>query len=123
MWIRAENVFEAIVPDGLFHAAQAIFKERTRGLTDDELLMRLTQHYRLHGCLSLTTLEEAENLPCTRTIAKRFGGLLRAYSLVGFKPDNDFKYLEIRKRLHSVHRKAVDRLVAGVEETWRHRFV
>jgi len=38
-------------------------------------------------------------MPSSDSYCSRFGGLLRAYELVGFKPNHDYRYLEINKAL------------------------
>lgn len=51
------------------------------------------------GFLSSLTIDEAETLPSSSAYRTRFGSLLRAYQLVGFKPDRDYRYIEVNKRL------------------------
>jgi hypothetical protein len=40
---------------------------------------------------------------------------LRAYTLVGFAPDHDYRYLEINRRLRAMHPDIVAGIIAGIE--------
>ena len=115
MWIRADNVFDAIVPAELFHTAQGIIRERTRRFSDDEMLQRLERLYKRYGYLSGLVIDETEETPSSSAYAHRFGSLLRAYSLVGFQPDRDYQYIEINRRLREFHPKIVANVIAEIE--------
>ena len=45
----------------------------------------------------------------------RFGSLLRAYRLVGFKPDRDYRYIEINRQLRLLHPDILVQTVSGIE--------
>src|SRR5690606_6025808 len=53
----------------------------------------------------------------------RFGGLLRAYSLVGFTPDRDYRYLAINRILRKMHpeilRQVFDCLCDQGSKVWQ----
>ena len=50
-----------------------------------------------HGYLSGLIIDEAERVPSSSAYQGRFGSLLRAYELVGFTPDRDYRYIEINR--------------------------
>ncbi|WP_366142042.1 recombinase family protein [uncultured Roseobacter sp.] len=114
-WVRAVGAFEAIVGTGLFEAAGAIIGAQSQRMTDEEMLEDLKNTVEQHGFLSGFVINEAANLPSSGAYQSRFGSLLRAYSLVGFKPDGDYRYIEINKRLRGVHADIVRDVVTGVD--------
>lgn len=116
MWIRAEDVFEPIVGRGLFDAAQAIIQQRSHRLSDEEMLTALRDVLASNGCLSGFIIDEAEHLPSSSAYQSRFGSLLRAYQLVGFTPDRDFRYVEINRHLRSLYPHVVASVVQSIAD-------
>jgi len=115
MWIRAEGVFEPVVDRDLFEAAQAIVRERSRRLSDDDLLDGLRRLFEARGYLSGLVIDESEGLPSSSAYQSRFGSLLRAYQLVGFTPDRDYRYVEINRALRRMHPGVVAETVTEIE--------
>ena len=58
MWIRAEGAFEPIVDRSLFDAAQAIIRERSHKLSNDEMIAVLQQLLQERGYLSGLIIDE-----------------------------------------------------------------
>src|SRR5207302_11196154 len=102
MLVRADNAFESIVDRLLFDAAQVIIRERSRKLTDEEMLDALQALYQARGYLSGLIIDEIEELPSSSAYQNRFGSLLRAYQLVGFAPDRDYRYIDINRSLRAL---------------------
>lgn len=102
MWIRAEGAFEPVVDAKTFYTAQGIIAERNRRYSDQEMLERLRRLFERHGYLSGIVIDEGEAMPSSGAYRQRFGSLLRAYSLVGFTSDRDYRYVEINRMLRSV---------------------
>jgi DNA invertase Pin-like site-specific DNA recombinase len=115
MWIRANGVFEAIVDPALFARARAIIDERSRRLSNEEMLNGLRRLFEQHGYLSGLIIDEQEDLPSSGAYQSRFGSLLRAYALVGFTPDRDYRYVEINRTLRQMHPVVVADAVAEIE--------
>jgi DNA invertase Pin-like site-specific DNA recombinase len=65
-------------------------RERTRpprivrGISNEAILDGLRDLLRQHGRLSKSIIDGSETVPCHGTIAFRFGGLLKAYALIGY---------------------------------------
>ena len=116
MWIRADNAFEAIVDPQIFFTAQGMIRERNRRFSDDEMLERLSHLFDHHGYLSGLIIDESENMPSSGSYQRRFGSLIRAYELVGFEPDRDYRYIEINRTLRRLHGEVVADTVASIEE-------
>jgi DNA invertase Pin-like site-specific DNA recombinase len=107
MWIRRDGAFDPIVQPDVFYTAQGIIRARARRYTDEELLERLRGLYQNRGFLSGLVIDEAEGMPSSTVYAHRFGSLVRAYQLVGFTPDRDYRFLEINRALRRMHPEVV----------------
>jgi DNA invertase Pin-like site-specific DNA recombinase len=117
MWIRADGAFEPIVDRSLFEAAQAIIQERSHKLSNEDMLEALRRLLRDRGYLSGLIIDETETLPSSSAYQSRFGSLLRAYELVGFTPDRDYRYIEINRALRRMHPQIVASAITGIEAT------
>lgn len=120
IWLRAEGAFAAIVDRAIFDAAQTIIRERSIRLSDGELLDYLRRLLQDHGYLSGLIIDEADVAPSSGTYQSRFGSLLRAYELVGFSPNRDYRYLEINRDLRRMHPEIVAQVIAGIESAGGH---
>jgi DNA invertase Pin-like site-specific DNA recombinase len=116
MWIRAEGAFQPLVDRTLFEAAQAIIRDRSRKLSDDEMLGALQRLLQQHGYLSGLIIDEAEQLPSSSAYRTRFGSLVRAYELVGFTPEHDYEYIETNRALRRMHPQIVADTINGIEK-------
>ena len=116
MWIRADGAFEAVVDRTMFDAAQAIIHARSLRLSDEEMLKPLQQLLQDRGYLSGLLIDESKELPSSSAYQTRFGSLLRAYALVGFTPDRDYRYIDINRALRRMHPKIVADAVAGIRQ-------
>ena len=123
MWIKARSAFEAIVERELFEAARTIINARSFRLSDDQMLQSLKELYRRKGLLSGIVIDECDGLPSSSAYSTRFGSLLRAYSLVGFTPGRDYRYVEINRELRRVHpailREVLDGLHRAGSDAWQ----
>lgn len=113
-WIRHDQAFPAIVPQELFDKARLIIEERSKRLTDDEMLALLSEVLKKNGYLSGLIIDEFEGGPSSSAYQSRFGSLLRAYSLVGFSPDHDYRYIQINRALRRMHPSVVNNVIEGV---------
>ena len=115
MWIRADKAFEAIVDPHIFFTAQGMIRERNRRFSDEEMIERLRRLFDHHGYLSGIIIDESENMPSSGSYQRRFGSLIRAYELVGFEPDRDYRYIEINRTLRQLHGEVVSDTIATIE--------
>lgn len=115
MWVRAKDVFEAVVEPGVFEAARQIIEDRSRRLTDQEMLARLGEAFQQKRGLSALVIDEMEDMPSSASYRHRFGSLLRAYRLVGYIPSRDYAYIETNRALRTVFADVVDATVQGIE--------
>ncbi|NNE82514.1 MAG: recombinase family protein [Alphaproteobacteria bacterium] len=115
MWFRADNAFEAVVDPQIFFTAQGMIRERNRRFSDEEMLERLRRLFDHHGYLSGLIIDETENMPSSGSYQRRFSSLIRAYELVGFTPDRDYRYIEINRGLRRLHGEVVTDTIAAIE--------
>jgi hypothetical protein len=107
MWIKKEGAFEPIVPPEVFYTAQGIIRARAHRYSNEELIERLRTLYQNRGFLSGLIIDETDGMPSSLIYAHRFGSLIRAYQMVGFTPDRDYRYLETNKFLRRFHPEIV----------------
>lgn len=113
-WIRHDQAFPAIVPQALFDSARLIIEQRSKRLNDQEMLVLLSDILAKNGYLTGLIIDECEDGPSSSAYQARFGSLLRAYSLVGYFPDHDYRYLEINRALRRMHPSIVKSVIEGV---------
>lgn len=111
MWIRVEGAFEPIVEKALFERARAIFDARSLLLSDQELLAMLQDALKEKGYLSGFVIDEIASMPSARVYLKRFGSLLRAYTMIGYDPGRDYRYIEANRELRKRHPEIVALLI------------
>lgn len=114
-WIRSEGVFAGIVSADLFHQARSIIAARDERLSDEAMLAKLASILDKQGYLSGLIIDEANECPSSSSYSFRFGSLLRAYALVGFVPDHDYRYLEINRALRRMHPTFISRIMDGIQ--------
>lgn len=123
MWIRARGAFTAVVERELFEAARAIIGARSFRLSDDEMLQSLRELYQQRGLLSGIVIDECDGMPSSSAYSSRFGSLLRAYGLVGFTPNRDYRYVEINRELRRLHpgilREVLEGLRSAGSDVWQ----
>jgi DNA invertase Pin-like site-specific DNA recombinase len=115
LWIRADGIFEGIVDPQDFYTVQGMIRERNRRYSDNEMLERLKHLFQVHGYLSGIIIDEAESMPSSGSYQSRFGSLIRAYELIGFKPDRDYRYIEINRFLRQMHHDIVAETIIAIE--------
>ncbi|QOZ23126.1 recombinase family protein [Bradyrhizobium sp. CCBAU 51753] len=115
-WVRHDKAFEAIVDDETFRAAQEIIIARSKSYSDEELLDLLRGLLDKHGYLSGIIIDELELGPSSSAYRARFGSLIRAYELIGFTPDRDYRYIEINRALRKMYPELIARAIRGIEE-------
>lgn len=103
MWVRKEGAFEAVVQPELFYTAQGVIRARAHRYSNEDLLTKLRSLYEQRGLLSGVMIDETEGMPSSAVYTYRFGSLLRAYQMIGFTPDRDYRYLEVNRFLRKLH--------------------
>nr|WP_283808823.1 recombinase family protein [Tardiphaga sp. P9-11] len=115
-WVRADGAFPAVVDIALFERARAIIDQRSHYFSDEELLALLRSVLTEEGSLSGLVIDERENMPSSSTYRYRFGSLTRAYELIGYEPDRDYRYIEINRNLRRSYPDVLATVTAGLRE-------
>ncbi|MBS0250688.1 MAG: recombinase family protein [Proteobacteria bacterium] len=114
MWIRAAAVFEPIIAAEDFLAVREIIEKRAAKLSDEQMLEILQQILNANGQLSGIIIDECEAAPSSQSFARRFGGLRRAYKLIGYAPDRDERYVAINEALRLLYPEIISTIVDGI---------
>lgn len=114
-WIRHDGAFPALVPQTLFDQARLIIEQRSKRLTDEEMLALLADMLKQNGYLSGLIIDEFDDGPSSSAYQSRFGSLLRAYALVGYVPEHDYRYIDINRALRRLHPSIVKSVIDGVK--------
>jgi DNA invertase Pin-like site-specific DNA recombinase len=115
MWIRCDGAFEPIVPLEWFLRVQKIVASRSRNIDSESMLKLLRHLYERTGALSGLLIDEQVDMPSSSAYRTRFGSLTRAYSLIGFRPRRDYRYVEINRQLRAKRPEVASCIVDGLE--------
>src|SRR5207302_732707 len=83
--------------------------------SDEELLDLLRGLLEKHGHLSGIIIDELEYGPSSSAYRARFGSLIRAYELIGFTPERDYRYVEINRALRRMYPGLIIATIRGIE--------
>jgi len=96
-WVSRKDAFQPIVSLERFEQVQAI--RASRWVKDEQLLSEVKSAFLKAGRLSLEVIGRHAKSLGADTIARRFGGLARLYSLVGYEPSRSYSYIQTNKIL------------------------
>ncbi|EOM9133218.1 recombinase family protein [Escherichia coli] len=102
-WVRCDKAYKPIISKKKYNKAQEIIQLRSVHLTNEELLEKLKQKLESNGKQSGFIIDEDDTGPSSSVYRTRFGGLLRAYTLIGYKPEHDYSYIQINEALRSFY--------------------
>jgi DNA invertase Pin-like site-specific DNA recombinase len=115
-WVRSDGAFPSIVDRTLFERARAIIDQRGNPYSDEEKLLSLLQAVlEEEGSLSGLIIDEREGMPSSSIYRSRFGSLLRAYRLIGYAPERDYRYIEINRHIRESFPGLLAEIVTGLE--------
>lgn len=114
-WIRADGVFENVVETAYFYAAQEIIRRRSYRFSNEEMLEKLKGLRERQGWLSGLAIDETEGMPSSSAYSQRFGSLVRAYQLIGYTPERDYRYIEINRHLRKLHSGIIKDTIQKIE--------
>jgi DNA invertase Pin-like site-specific DNA recombinase len=115
-WIVKEGAFEAIVEIKYFYGAQVLIRERNKKYSNDDLLAKLKELRERKGWLSAILIDETDDMPSSSAYASRFGGLTEAYSLIGYTPARDIRYIKINKHLRTLYPDVCEGIIHRIQE-------
>ena len=117
MWVRADGAFEPIVPADTFFIARGIIQERSRRLSDDDMLAHLKRLGQQNPMLSSRLIDADETMPTAASYRGRFGSLLKAYRLAGLELSRDYSYVEVNRGLRELYPQLVADVLARLHAT------
>lgn len=117
--VRADGAFEPIVDRRIFDRARAIADARSFRMSNDQMLVVLSRLLERYGTLSGPIIDAAQDCPPSSRYRKKFGSLLRAYMLVGYDPSQNYRFLDIRKRLREILEEVVQTTIASIDHAGR----
>src|SRR5690606_10221535 len=91
-----------------------VISERARRFTDQEMLTQLASLLQQVGRLSALLIDEQDDGPSSSAYRLRFGSVLRAYTLVGYTPERDYRYVDVNRALRALHPHVVADVVAAI---------
>ncbi|EOT8921438.1 recombinase family protein [Escherichia coli] len=107
-WVRCDKAYKPIISKKKYNKAQEIIQLRSIHLTNEDLLEKLKQKLESNGKLSGFIIDEDDTGPSSSVYRTRFGGLLRAYTLIGYKPEHDYSHLKINEALRSFYSEIIE---------------
>ncbi|HGU9977679.1 TPA: recombinase family protein [Enterobacter ludwigii] len=113
-WVRCDKAYKPIISKKKYNKAQEIIQLRSVHLTNEELLEKLKQKLESNGKLSGFIIDEDDTGPSSSVYRTRFGGLLRAYTLIGYKPEHDYSYIQINEALRSFYSGIIEDFKGGI---------
>lgn len=120
LWVRGNGVFEQLVDPEVFLAAQRIIHERTKRLSDDEMLNCLKELLLKYGRISGILIDESEGLPSSSAYQTRFGSLMRVYRLIGYTPERDCRYIEENRKIRRKYPELISEIMQRLQELGCH---
>lgn len=100
-WVRCDGAFEGIVSPAAFLRVREIIAERSVRLEDHQMLALLRELANRVQALSGLVIDEQQGMPSSTSYRQRFGGLVRAYALIGYDSGRDFGFLEVNRQLRA----------------------
>ncbi|TGQ52320.1 recombinase family protein [Mesorhizobium sp. M1C.F.Ca.ET.193.01.1.1] len=115
-WVRAEGAFEPIVDRKLFERAQRIHKTlySRMSMSNGEMLAALKKVLARQGVLSTSIIDAAPDCPAASLYYQRFGGILKAYELIGYQPARNWQFIASKEPLAMMRIQAIENLAATI---------
>lgn len=83
-WVIVPGAHQGIVDPAVFAKAQEILARLTVRKTNEQVLDELRSLLRTEGKLSGKLIDSTPGMACSRTFWRRFGGLYKAFELIGY---------------------------------------
>jgi DNA invertase Pin-like site-specific DNA recombinase len=117
LWIRCTDAFQAIVSAEDFQKVQILIAARSRKWETDAMLDKLKALLKVSGRLTAKIIDAAPGMPSSVTYSNRFGGLGRAYALVGWRFDRDLTFVVDRKRYKGIRKQLLASILQNIADS------
>jgi DNA invertase Pin-like site-specific DNA recombinase len=108
VWTKIPFAIQPIVDEATFTAAQDALR---RFKTNAELLTNLRSLLKEEGKLDRRLINNSRTVSCVATYRKRFGGLVKAYDLIGYHRPKTFIRTALNRRTRKLKQSVVDKLL------------
>ena len=106
-WVITPGAFAAVVDHATFTKAQEVLERRTINKSNEEILQSLRELLACEGRLSLRLIKASVDTPSPSVLRTRFGGLRRAYELIGYAGNRRFNFVDLRRRTQAVREELI----------------
>ena len=110
-WAVCAKAFKPVVEEDLFQRAKHRFENLTMHLSDEQLLEKIRDVYKVHGHLTGDIIEKSWQCPGLSTYMHRFGGLLNVYTRVGYDAQERSERVGKRQRLFIIRSLLIAQLL------------
>ena len=116
MWIRRDDAFTPLITVAQFNEALTLIQSRSIHLSNEQFLDRLKALLARVGTLSGILIDEADDMPSSTSYRYRFGSLIQAYTLIGYTPLRDFRYVEANRKLREYHATKITEIIRELRD-------
>lgn len=109
-WTVVPKAFECLIEPETFAEAQQLIAGVPRNKSDDKLLHDLRTILAKEGRITNALIVATPNAHAPYTYRRRFGSLVRAYRLVGYKATWDEQRLEKKRRVQALRNTLMGRI-------------
>ena len=97
LWVRGDAHLAPIVDRSLFVRAQALLAQRYISIPKEKMLTLLRVTLSRKGMLSTDIINDTPGMPSAASYFNHFGSLRKAYSLIGYEPSRDCRWIDCRE--------------------------
>jgi DNA invertase Pin-like site-specific DNA recombinase len=101
-WVVTPGAFAPIVEHDMFAQAKEVLQSRTINQSNEDILRSLRELLASEGRLSLRLIKQSVYTPSPSVLRARFGGLRRAYELIGYAGTRRFNFIDLRNRTQAI---------------------
>lgn len=112
-WIVRPSAFEPLVSNDVYAEVQKKIASRSENKSNEQLLADLRELLSKHGRLTASLVIKAPNVAAPATYRARFGGLHRAYALVGYQSFNTEDWVQQRRKVFALRGKLLEDIAAA----------
>ena len=111
-WTIVPKAFEPLIDAETFAQAQELIGHWPRNRSDAELLDSLKMIIAKEGKISIALIMATPNVPSPQTYRTRFGSIVNAYRLLGYKAIWDEQRVEQKHRVQSIRSNLLSQIAA-----------
>ncbi len=119
-WIRVDDVCDPIISRELFERAQNAFPYQRPFSSDEEMLDGLRVLLSEHHYLDWKLIQADPRIPSVTTYGQRFGGLLRAYKLIGYQSPRAYWNSDSQHTLHELRLMITKNIAEKIRRNGQH---